>query len=84
MADAIAWAKKYFIIDSARKRLFFFEIRGISDNRLISIIVHIRNQEVEEIVIIVLRRREILKRILKQRKIKKKRISAFMVGVWTQ
>lgn len=51
--EANAWTKKYFKADSEENKFFDLIIKGIKDSKLISSPIHILNQEVEEIVIIV-------------------------------
>lgn len=52
IVDANAWMIKYFSDDSLEYGEFSFSIRGIKDNKLISIPNHIMYQEYEDIVII--------------------------------
>lgn len=49
--EAKAWVKKYFKIASEEKRLLFFIIKGINDNKLISKPIQILNQDEEQILI---------------------------------
>lgn len=53
--DAIVWVKKYFNDASVEIRLFELEIRGINLRRLISNPIQQPNQELDEIVIKVLK-----------------------------
>lgn len=62
--EANLWTKKYFILASLEQGLFFFTIKGIIDRRLISIPIHIINQEYAEITINDLNIRELKNKIL--------------------
>ena len=64
--EAIAWIKKYFKDASEEKELFSFIDKGIKERRLIAKPIQILNQEVEEILIIVPKTREIKNSNLKE------------------
>lgn len=44
----MAWIKKYNIVDFSLKIFWFKEIKGIKENKLISILIHIVKKEFDE------------------------------------
>lgn len=46
--DEILWIKKYIMQDFSLKNLWFMEIIGIIEKRLISILIHILIKELDE------------------------------------
>lgn len=59
--DEIPWIKKYNIVDFSLKIFLFIDIRGIKENRLISILIHIDKNELDEKQIKILLIKEIKK-----------------------
>lgn len=73
IVEAIAWTRKYLMVDSDDRVLFFICIRGIIDRRLISSPNHIPNHEYAEIETKVLMKTTVRNKILHILVIKKKR-----------
>lgn len=71
LIDAIAWIKKYFKAASEDNKFFELEIKGINLIKLISNPIQHPNQELEEMVIKVLKKRIKKKNILLEFKLKK-------------
>lgn len=71
LIEAIAWIKKYFNAASEDNKFLELEIKGINLIKLISNPIQHPNQELEEIVIKVLKKRIKKKNILFELKLKK-------------